>query len=1162
MVQDSLDTCDIELPGYHLTRRIGSGGYGEVWLAEAPGGLTKAVKVVYGYHNENRAARELHSLEKIKSVRHPFLLSLESIQVVDGRLVIVTELADGSLRDRFDECCREGLPGIPRPELLGYLRDAADALDYLRDKHGLQHLDIKPENLLLVGAHVKVADFGLVKEVSKAEVSMVGGLTPTYSAPEVFQGNPSIHSDQYSLAVLYQQMLTGQLPFTGQSAAELTLQHMHDDADLTSLPPTDRYVIARSLSKAPHQRYASSSALLEGLFQCERSAQTWDSPPSPSTMAENGSTISHSAGAQSQAVTRTMLFDDLAAEEGEGHNALLIDVPPVEPSSAQRLPPVDFGGSDFHPTPSVVLGIGGTAGTVLQQLRRRLAARFGHSGRIPAVQFLLLDTDRNALARLARGDKEISLDREETLALPLRRPQEYREASSRMLKWISRRWLYNIPKSLLAEGLRPLGRLAFVDNARRCVQRIRNSLALATDTESILGSQESTTLPFKPDAIRVYVVAGVSGGTGSGMSLDVGFATKTLLEKMGIPDSSILGVFLHSTGTGSRFRDLAKVNAHAWLTELNHYQNSTGQYPGDDACGLPAHDVGQKAFDHTYFVHLGDNLDEEELAAAARSVSDFLYLDMLTPAQRFFERSRETTNNPDSPWAELRSVAVHNNSPLNRQDLDRLAQELSCEVIRTWCGTSLESETASATVNDPTNDGTRTDTNHVVCGTAAVIAQLQISTDGLAAHARSQIERQFGNNPEEVLEKLIQRLDQSGKPATPAEVIRLVTEFFSPPAGAESHDCIYVLQRPLDVVLRPLAMRLCDLLQQWLLNRLNSPQERVDGALRACNWFVRHFERVNCSAAQLAQTLQRQVAQTAEEFAAPHSPATGKVANQDALGVAIRYYRLRLDYSAAYATRHLVDAIQAKLRVVQESLVEFGRHLRNLAERLAAELQATAGNAGVSQAYGGIAGVVKQRFGELARSVDTELQEHFLAERGGLFEAVMSNNREFTELLGTLNHVCQRHVDAAVTELAANASPSAPHARHAPQEGHDGRGEERIKLLEYGGIGNELAIVPQHALSEAAADRCRTMYGSNSSLIALDGEDSILCCEAGDIPLPQVAFQLIDRRRDFYEYAARVQSRTDVPWKSLLAQQNAVSMNTCQMHTQVLSNDSTVVQSS
>ena len=104
---------------------------GEVWKVEAPGGLEKAIKFVYGHLDEIRAEREMKALNRIKDVRHPFLLSLERIEVVEGQLIIVTELADASLKDLYDELRKSEERGIPRDKLLVYLGDAADALDYI-----------------------------------------------------------------------------------------------------------------------------------------------------------------------------------------------------------------------------------------------------------------------------------------------------------------------------------------------------------------------------------------------------------------------------------------------------------------------------------------------------------------------------------------------------------------------------------------------------------------------------------------------------------------------------------------------------------------------------------------------------------------------------------------------------------------------------------------------------------------------------------------------------------------------------------------------------------------------------------------------------------------------------------------------------------------------
>jgi serine/threonine protein kinase len=251
--------------GYRKLDRLGRGEFGEVWRALAPGDVEVAVKVILRTLDHDASQRELKALEKIRQLRHPYLLQTHQYQSEMDHLVIVLELADKSLMDRLEECRDAGLPGVPLEELVTFFGQVAEALDYLHSEH-VSHRDIKPQNLLMLRGYAKVADFGLARahDEARADASMVCG-TPYYMPPEAWNQRICRNSDQYSLAATYVEARLGRRLFDGKAIYDIADQHIRAVPQLDPLPEAEQQVLLRALAKDPDQRFPTCTAFVQAL---------------------------------------------------------------------------------------------------------------------------------------------------------------------------------------------------------------------------------------------------------------------------------------------------------------------------------------------------------------------------------------------------------------------------------------------------------------------------------------------------------------------------------------------------------------------------------------------------------------------------------------------------------------------------------------------------------------------------------------------------------------------------------------------------------------------------------------------------------------------------------------------------------------------------------
>jgi eukaryotic-like serine/threonine-protein kinase len=629
------------IPGYRLIERLGRGGYGEVWKAEAPGGMHKAIKFVYGdmdgVGDDGKAAeQEFRSLNRVKTIRHPFLLSLERIEIIDGQLVIVMELADRNLWDRFTECNQNGLPGIPRPELIRYLEEAAEALDLMNFHHQIQHLDIKPQNIFLVHRHVKVADFGLAKDLEGTRGELTGGITPMYAPPETFEQWVSRQSDQYSLAIVYTEMLTGRRPFNGTTTRQLIMQHMMAAPDLSPLPSPDREAVARALAKKPDDRFRSCMDFVRAIKgEIPSGAPAQSNEPSSLPAAAPADTPSFAAcSTQRLMQPRDKSLPALVTPRSKvfatGSVSLRKQTPAATPIRRTITPVERIGGGVLFP--ALIVGIGGIGLASIRNLRQLIADRFGKSG-LPHLRWLFVDTDPSTVESARTGAPEVALSADEVLLTRLHRASHYlsHESLPPVDSWLPSEDLYAIPRTPATEGIRSIGRLAICDHYHIVCHRIRTALEPFLSAAGVEEADRRTGLGVRSTFPRIYVVTSLTGGTGSGMFLDLTYLIRREVGRLGFGGPHAIGILGIPGPNDDRSNQLPIANSRAALMELECFGRPETPYRAQFDVHEKAIEDPERAFRRCTLVRLPEKQDSAMRERAASTMAHIAFGELLCP---------------------------------------------------------------------------------------------------------------------------------------------------------------------------------------------------------------------------------------------------------------------------------------------------------------------------------------------------------------------------------------------------------------------------------------------------------------------------------------------------------------------------------------------------
>ena len=323
---------------YQIIRKLGSGGMANVYLADDQElGRRVAIKIL-----DDRHARDDQFVERFRreaqnaaGLSHPNIVSVYDRGEAEGTYYIAMEYVEGRTLKELIVARGPSPLGIA----IDYTRQILSALRFAH-RNGIVHRDIKPHNVIVDGeGRVKVMDFGIARAGAASQMTEAGSIigTAQYLSPEQARGAPVDQtSDLYSTGIVLYELLTGTVPFNGETPVEIAMKHL---SQVPAAPSTHRpeiprdldYVALRALAKDPADRYHSAEEMDSDLERIARgigvSAETAEAATtvlSRTDVGEAATTVGAPPRPTRPAATTSTTSRRAAGRSGRGCSALLL----------------------------------------------------------------------------------------------------------------------------------------------------------------------------------------------------------------------------------------------------------------------------------------------------------------------------------------------------------------------------------------------------------------------------------------------------------------------------------------------------------------------------------------------------------------------------------------------------------------------------------------------------------------------------------------------------------------------------------------------------------------------------------------------------------------------------------------------------------------------